>query len=341
MESKGVVPGFKYDLFISYAHANNQYGWVSEFQEDLSNLLWEQLPAKPTIWWDARGLDGQAIHAGIKDAVYESAVFVPVVSNAYLNSGYCVPFELEPFKNFQHSVFPLMFGTFKRIVVAGYDTESDCPRDTWPEVLRDAPFASFCDTTPAGDRQLHGRLPVRNPQDEYWVRLGRAVRHLRAVLGEMRKGPQGDAVAELPVPTAPTPKAPAAWRARWKNAAVHLRYHGVDANAAMDVVDRVASKQCDVTYLGNEGDDNLNEVYLKNSDAEILFFGCDVMDWARMDVLRTRSLASDQGRPKRLGVLSNGQCPQRFGMVSDFIVPLQLTDGGEIEGLDRLLEGLK
>jgi hypothetical protein len=337
----GIVPGFKYDLFISYAHANNQYRWITEFQEDLSNLLWEQLPAKPTIWWDTEGLDGQAVHVGIKDAVYESAVFVPIVSIAYLNSGYCVPNELNPFKDFKHPVFPLVVGTCKRIVVVGYDTEADCPRNTWPEVLHDAPFASFCDTTDTGDRRLFSRLPVRDPRDEYWVRLGRIVRHLRAVLGEMRKGPQGDAVAELAAPAAPAPKAPAAWRARWKNAAVHVQYHGVDANKVMDVADRVARKQCDVTYLGNDADENLHEAYLKNSDAEILFFGCDAMDWARMDALRARSVASDQGRPKRIGVLTNGQCPQRFGMVSDFVVPLQLTDGGEIEGLDRLLEGLR
>src|SRR4030095_917826 len=133
--------------------------------------------------------------------------------------------------------------------------------------------------------------------------LGRTVRHLRAVLGEMRKGPQGDAVAELAAPAAPAPKAPAAWRARWKNAAVHLRYQGVDANQAMDVADRVARKQCDVTYLGNDAGENLHEAYLKTSDADILFFGCEAMDWARMDALHARSVASDQGRPKRIGVL--------------------------------------
>ena len=43
MANKGIVPGFQYDLFISYAHANNQYGWITEFQEDLSNLLWERM----------------------------------------------------------------------------------------------------------------------------------------------------------------------------------------------------------------------------------------------------------------------------------------------------------
>jgi len=231
-------------------------------------------------------------------------------------------------------------GTYNRIVVVGYDTEEDCPRSTWPAVLQDAPFASFCDTTATGDRCLYSRLPVRNPRDEYWVRLGRTVRHLRAILTEMRKGPKGEEVAQLPPPAAPAPRVSAAWRARWKKPAVYVRYHGVDADIAMGVADRVAKQQCDVTYLGNDARESVHEVYLKHSDAEILFFGCDDMDWARLDALRARDIAGDEGRPKRLGVLTNGQCPMPFGMVSDFIVPLRLTDGGDIEGLDRLLEGL-
>src|SRR5437773_8308726 len=117
MANKGIVPGFQYDLFISYAHANNQYGWITEFQEDLSNLLWEQLGSQPRIWWDTPGLDGQAVHEGIRQAVYESAVFVPISSIAYLASAYCGPFELQPFATFQHPVFPLVVGTYKRIVV--------------------------------------------------------------------------------------------------------------------------------------------------------------------------------------------------------------------------------
>src|SRR5262249_28944752 len=146
---------------------------------------------------------------------------------------------------------------------------------------------------------------------------------------EMRKGPRGEAVAELPLPTGPAPKPPVAWRARWKKPSVYVRYHGVDPQLAIGVADRVAKHQCDVTYLGNDAGENLHDAYLKHSDAEILFFGCQAMDWARMDALHARDIASDQGRPKRLGVLTDRQCSDGLGMISDFIVPLRLTDAGE------------
>jgi len=340
MATKGIVPGFEYDLFISYAHANNQYAWITDFQSDLANLLWEQLGAQPRIWWDARGLDGQAVHDGIREAVYVSAVFVPIVSIAYLASDYCGPLELDPFASFKHRAFPLVVGTLKRIVVVGYDTEADCPRSTWPTVLHDAPFTSYCDSTATGDRLLHSRLPVRNPHDEYWVRLGRTVRHIRAILTDMRKGPRGEAIAELPLPNGPTPKPPAAWRARWRKPTIYVRYSGVDAQAAAGIADRVARRQCDVAYLANDAGESLHEAYLKHSDAEILFFGCQAMDWARLDALRARDIAGDQGRPKRLGVLTDSHCADGFGMISDFIVPLRLSDSGDIEGLDHFLEGL-
>jgi hypothetical protein len=340
MAAKGIVPDFQYDLFISYSHANNRYGWVTNFQEDLTNLLWEQLGAQPRIWWDQPGLDGQAVHAGIREAVYQSAVFVPVTSIAFLASEYCIPFELNPFATFQHPAFPLVVGTCKRIVVIGYDTEGDCPRSTWPEVLHDAPFVSFCDTTATGDRCLWERLPVRNPRDVYWERLGKAVRHLRAVLTEMRKGPSGEEVAQVEAPATPVAKVAPAWRARWKRPAVYVRFRGVDVDAAEKVAGSLAKRECDVTYLESEKGEQSLEAYLQRSDAEILYFKCELMDWARLDVLRSRDVAGDHGRPKRLGLLVHGECPDKFGMMSDFIVPLRLNPSGEIDGLDRLLEGL-
>jgi len=312
---------------------------VTDFQEDLLNLLWEQLGAKPRIWWDTSGLDGQAVPDGIREAVYQSAVMVPVMSIAYLNSDNCCPFELDPFAKFQHPVFPLVMGTYKRIVVVGYDTEDNCPRVTWPTVLQDAPFVSFCETTREGDRFLHSHPAKKNPRDEYWIRLGRAVRHLCMILTQMRKGPKGEDVAELASPAPPAAKPAVAWRVRWSKPSVYVRYRAVDTMTAAKIANRVQQQQCDVTYLESDSGEASLEAYLQRSDAEILVFGCEVIDWARLEWLRCRDIAS-QGRPKRLGMLANGECLDQLGIVSDFVVPLRLTSSGDIEGLDRLLDGL-
>ncbi len=36
---KAYVPGFEYDVFISYSHANNSDGWVSKFRQKLDVRL--------------------------------------------------------------------------------------------------------------------------------------------------------------------------------------------------------------------------------------------------------------------------------------------------------------
>lgn len=332
----GVVPGFEFDLFISYAHDNDVDGWVSNFRDDLEKQLCQQLPARPTIWFDRSGLRGQALDAGIADAVYRSAVLVSVVSSRYLRSDYCVPKELLPFAQHQHPAFPLVVDTFKRIVVAAYDAEPDCPRASWPEVLHDAPCVGFCERDGNGDRQLYGR---RSSRRQYETRLGRVVDHLKAVLERLRQGPRGEAVAAPPDLRVPVSRPRMAWQKRWNRPLVYLRYFEVAPQLASGIAEHIRQRQCDVTFLERHAGEPTLDAYLRRSDAEVLVFGCHVTDWARDEWLRCLDIARD-GRPRRLGVLANGNCVDELGISSDFVVPLRLSASGAVEGLDRLLEGL-
>src|SRR6266481_5140349 len=55
------IPGYKYDVFISYAHFDNEADtqdicWVSRFQTDLKKALRQRLGAEPEIFFDSRNL---------------------------------------------------------------------------------------------------------------------------------------------------------------------------------------------------------------------------------------------------------------------------------------------
>ena len=59
------VPGFKHDVFVSYAHFDNEpdtqdIRWVSRFQADLKTALRQRLGTEPSIFFDTRSL--QAHH---------------------------------------------------------------------------------------------------------------------------------------------------------------------------------------------------------------------------------------------------------------------------------------
>ncbi|MEP6951135.1 MAG: toll/interleukin-1 receptor domain-containing protein [Ginsengibacter sp.] len=101
----GYIPGFNYDIFISYSHIDNEkvesgQGWVEQFYKALRISLWQLVGTEDVkIWWDDKRLDGgvmfdDAIAGGIK----KSAILLCLNSPSYLNSQYCKK-ELDLFYN--------------------------------------------------------------------------------------------------------------------------------------------------------------------------------------------------------------------------------------------------
>lgn len=86
---------FSTDVFISYAHLDNQSaspsqeGWISEFERALSLRLGEVWGRPPRIWRDPK-LQGNDVFADELDARYrEAAVLVSVVTPRYVQSDWC------------------------------------------------------------------------------------------------------------------------------------------------------------------------------------------------------------------------------------------------------------
>jgi hypothetical protein len=86
---------FDTDVFISYAHLDNQplkpeaLGWVSEFHEALSKRLGEVLGKAPRIWRDPK-LQGNDIFADeIGQRFKGTAVLVSITTPRYVESDWC------------------------------------------------------------------------------------------------------------------------------------------------------------------------------------------------------------------------------------------------------------
>jgi hypothetical protein len=91
------VPKCVYDVFLSYAHVDNQDGdrWVDRFKKELERVLREELAVcvgeqRFVVWQDVERLKpGFALTQSIREALSKTAVVISLYSPNYLASGYC------------------------------------------------------------------------------------------------------------------------------------------------------------------------------------------------------------------------------------------------------------
>jgi len=146
------LSGFEYDIFISYAHVNNQRveededGWVGQFQKHLDVQL-SQLVGRMgviKIWWDP-SLDGnQLFNRTIQERVNRSAVFLALTSKGYLASDYCQQ-ELSWFvQKATTEPYGLSIGDRVRIFNL---LLNNIPHTAWPEAYSGTSGHIFHDAT--------------------------------------------------------------------------------------------------------------------------------------------------------------------------------------------------
>ena len=93
---------FEHDVFISYAHIDNESptpdgtGWVSSFHRAVEVRVAQLLGARPSVWRDPK-LSGNDVFAEtLVDELRSAALLLSVVSPSYVNSEWCRR-ELEAF----------------------------------------------------------------------------------------------------------------------------------------------------------------------------------------------------------------------------------------------------
>lgn len=189
-----IVPGFKYDLFVSYAHADDmpwadgRPGWVSDFIETLRRQL-ERKSRDFKIWWDPGLRTAEDFHLAIQSAISESAVFLSVLSTAYGNSTYCNS-EVAEFRLQRHPAFGLTVGTLSRM--QAIVIERDFAKENWPPELRStSPCPFYSESVPLFSK------PKEFDDSSPWIKSLWKVRDsIWAALEEMRRQKQSGIAVE-------------------------------------------------------------------------------------------------------------------------------------------------
>ncbi len=165
------IKGYKYDIFISYAHLDNEklswqlLGWIEQFYTDLNILLSRRIGKAGAIeiWWDNNKLDGNILFdESIKTGIKESAILLCLSSPGYVESEYCLK-ELELFyKKAQEEDIGLSVGGRSRIInVLLYNI----PFTQWPVELSGTTGFHFHDAVnedDLGDPLDTGRLELKS-----------------------------------------------------------------------------------------------------------------------------------------------------------------------------------
>ena len=107
-----LIPGFEYDVFISYRQKDNKYdGWVTEFVDNLKKELEATFKEDISVYIDINPHDGlletHDVQASLKDKL-KCLVFIPIISRTYYDTK-SIAWEHE-FKAFVEQASKDLFG---------------------------------------------------------------------------------------------------------------------------------------------------------------------------------------------------------------------------------------
>ena len=106
-----IIPGYEYDIFISYRQNDNQDGWVTEFVNNLNREIKATFKEDISIYFDENPHDGLHEHHEVDDSLREKLkclIFIPIVSQTYCDPK-CFAWEHE-FKVFVEQASSDEFG---------------------------------------------------------------------------------------------------------------------------------------------------------------------------------------------------------------------------------------
>jgi dienelactone hydrolase len=99
-----IIPGYEYDIFISYRQKDNKYdGWVTEFVDNLKRELESMFKDEVSVYFDINPsdylLESYDVDASLKDKL-KCLIFVPIISRTYCDpKSFAWDNELKAFIN--------------------------------------------------------------------------------------------------------------------------------------------------------------------------------------------------------------------------------------------------
>ncbi|MCM3904180.1 MAG: toll/interleukin-1 receptor domain-containing protein [Pyrinomonadaceae bacterium] len=187
------LPNYEDDIFISYAHNDNQAllegqrGWIDSFHQALEKRLQVHLGAKAKIWRDPR-LQGNDYFADtLVDQIPRVAILVSVLSPSYINSEWCRR-EMELFCRVAGETGGVRLGNRARIFKV---EKINVPLGKHPTELQGMTGYAFyyIDEKANRARELS---PESGPHAiEYWQKIDDVAQDLTSLLEEMKRGAAG------------------------------------------------------------------------------------------------------------------------------------------------------
>jgi hypothetical protein len=222
------LPNFEDDLFISYAHIDNQplaeglRGWVETFHERLRIRL-EQLTGETARIWRDRKLQGNDIFAETLVArLSKAAIMVAVISPRYVKSDWCLK-ELCEFCRSSEAVGGMTVGDKSRVFKV---VKFHVPVTEHPPQLRGVLGYEFYEYDAERGRAREFSPDVTPARDiRYWERLDDIAYDIKQML---------DAFAQTAAQSPREPRAGAAADAK----TVYLSETTSDLSAERDLVKR-------------------------------------------------------------------------------------------------------
>jgi len=190
------VPGFEHDVFISYAHADNDPlvkgddGYVTKFYENLTQFLTAELGRREyfSIWRDSDELRGNDdFDARINMAFLKSAILVSISSQSYVESAWCRR-ELISFSGHRHTDFELQVGeqsTYRVFRVERLPVRELHP-DIPPYFFGSMLGYKFYEAEEGIDQPFRRTKPDDDDQ-RYWNAMRRIARDIAQLLRQMKK----------------------------------------------------------------------------------------------------------------------------------------------------------
>ncbi len=198
------VSGFKHDLFISYAHFDNEEDaqdvrWVSRFQADLRNALRQRLGEEAQVFFDSRSFEASDHVDFLVENARDAAVFVAVLSPSYVAREFTIR-ELQAFSARAPDV--------SRVVTVELLPVED---ERQPPQMRGRKRTPFWWKDRA-EQDIPLRLTPRFNPELYNERLQVLAHQVKKLLVELRDGPRraGNPEAHAQQPATPTAASSAA-----------------------------------------------------------------------------------------------------------------------------------
>lgn len=81
-----LIPGYEYDIFISYRHNDNRSGWVTEFVKHLDEELRASIKEPVSVYFDSNSHDGLLETHNVDKSLegkLKCLIFIPILSQTY------------------------------------------------------------------------------------------------------------------------------------------------------------------------------------------------------------------------------------------------------------------